>query len=44
MPARVKASPLARKIAAEKGIDLTNLKGTGPGGRIVEKDLEGRLR
>ncbi len=37
--ARVKASPLARKIAAEKGIDLTNLKGTGPGGRIVEKDV-----
>jgi len=37
---RVKASPLARKIAAEKGIDLTSLKGTGPGGRIVEKDIE----
>ena len=36
-PARVKASPLARKIAAEKGIDLANLKGTGPGGRIVRK-------
>ena len=39
--ARIKASPLARKIAAEKGIDLTSLKGTGPGGRIVQKDLEG---
>ncbi len=37
---RVKASPLAKKIAAEKGIDLTSLKGTGPGGRIVEKDVE----
>ena len=37
---RVKASPLARKIAAEKGIDLTSLSGSGPGGRIVEKDLE----
>jgi pyruvate dehydrogenase E2 component (dihydrolipoamide acetyltransferase) len=37
---RVKASPLARKIAAERGIDLTSLKGTGPGGRIVEKDIE----
>ena len=36
---RIKASPLARKIAAEKGIDLTNVKGTGPGGRIVEKDV-----
>ena len=34
---RVKASPLARKIAAEKNISLTSLKGTGPGGRIVEK-------
>ncbi len=35
----VKASPLARKIAAERGIDLSRLRGTGPGGRIVEKDL-----
>ncbi|MFT4550404.1 MAG: pyruvate dehydrogenase E2 component (dihydrolipoamide acetyltransferase) [Verrucomicrobiales bacterium] len=38
---RIKASPLARKIAAEKGIDLTSIKGTGPNGRIVKKDLEG---
>ena len=37
----VKASPLARKIAAERGVDLTRVKGTGPGGRIVEKDVEG---
>ncbi len=37
---RVKASPLARKVAAEKNIDLTSVKGTGPGGRIVEKDVE----
>ena len=37
---RIKASPLARKIAAEKGIDLTNVKGTGPGGRIVKEDVE----
>ncbi len=36
---RVKASPLAKKIAAERGIDLASLKGSGPGGRIVEKDL-----
>ncbi|MBA3960287.1 MAG: pyruvate dehydrogenase complex dihydrolipoamide acetyltransferase [Chthoniobacterales bacterium] len=36
---RIKASPLARKIAAEKSIDLVSLKGTGPGGRIVEKDV-----
>ncbi len=39
-PARIKASPLARKLAIEKGIDLTNLKGSGPGGRIVEKDVK----
>lgn len=39
--ARVKASPLARKIAAEKGIDLSQIKGSGPGGRVVEKDLVG---
>ena len=37
---RVRASPLARKIAKEKGIDLGRLKGTGPGGRIVRVDLE----
>jgi len=38
---RVKASPLAKKIAAEKGVDLTRLAGSGPGGRIVRKDVEG---
>jgi pyruvate dehydrogenase E2 component (dihydrolipoamide acetyltransferase) len=38
---RVKASPLARKIAAEKGIDLAGLSGSGPGGRIVQKDVAG---
>ncbi|MEO7166273.1 MAG: dihydrolipoamide acetyltransferase family protein, partial [Chthoniobacterales bacterium] len=37
---RIKSSPLARKIAEAKGVDLTSLKGTGPGGRIVEKDVE----
>ena len=37
---RIKVSPLARKIAVEKNIDLATIKGTGPGGRIVEKDLE----
>jgi pyruvate dehydrogenase E2 component (dihydrolipoamide acetyltransferase) len=37
---RVKASPLARKIAATKGVDLSNLSGTGPGGRIIAKDVE----
>jgi pyruvate dehydrogenase E2 component (dihydrolipoamide acetyltransferase) len=36
---RVKASPLARKLAAEHGIDLTSLTGSGPGSRIVQKDV-----
>jgi pyruvate dehydrogenase E2 component (dihydrolipoamide acetyltransferase) len=39
--ARVFASPLARRIAAEKGIDLARVKGSGPHGRIVKADLEG---
>ena len=38
---RVIASPLAKRIAAEKGIDLSTIKGTGPGGRIVKADVEG---
>lgn len=38
---RVKASPLAKRIAAEKGVDLTSLSGSGPNGRIVKADLEG---
>ncbi len=37
---RVKASPLARKIARERGIELTGLTGTGPEGRIVAEDVE----
>ncbi len=37
---RVIASPLAKRIAAEKGIDLSTIKGTGPGGRIVKADVE----
>jgi pyruvate dehydrogenase E2 component (dihydrolipoyllysine-residue acetyltransferase) len=37
---RVFASPLARRIAVDKGIDLRQVKGTGPGGRIVQKDVE----
>lgn len=39
--ARVFASPLARRIAAEKGIDLTKVQGSGPHGRIVKADVEG---
>ena len=38
---RVKASPIARRMAREKGLDLTALSGTGPGGRIVKADVEG---
>ena len=38
---RIKASPLAKRIAADKGIDLAALTGSGPGGRIVKADLEG---
>ena len=37
---RVKASPLAKKIAADKGIDLSTVQGTGPGGRILKEDVE----
>jgi len=37
--ARVKASPVARRIAAELGVDLTKVKGTGPDGRVTETDV-----
>ncbi len=37
---RIKASPLARKLAKEKGIDLREVKGSADGGRIVKKDIE----
>jgi pyruvate dehydrogenase E2 component (dihydrolipoamide acetyltransferase) len=37
---RVFASPLAKRLAKEKGIDLTSIKGSGPHGRIVSKDVE----
>ncbi len=37
---RVRASPVARKLAQEKGIDLTRIEGTGPDGRIVRRDVE----
>jgi pyruvate dehydrogenase E2 component (dihydrolipoamide acetyltransferase) len=37
---RIKSSPLARKLAAEKGVELASLAGTGPGGRIVAKDVQ----
>lgn len=38
--ARVKASPLAKKIAAQAGVDLRVLQGSGPGGRIIRRDVE----
>jgi pyruvate dehydrogenase E2 component (dihydrolipoamide acetyltransferase) len=37
---RVKASPLARKIAAQTGVDLRLIQGSGPGGRIIRRDVE----
>jgi 2-oxoglutarate dehydrogenase E2 component (dihydrolipoamide succinyltransferase) len=39
-PDDVRATPLARKIAEEKHIDLSLIRGTGPGGRVTEKDVE----
>src|SRR4051812_41925599 len=37
---RIKASPLARRIARERGIELSGIRGTGPDGRIVAEDVE----
>lgn len=37
---RIFVSPLAKKLAAERGIDLTQVKGTGPEGRIIKKDID----
>ena len=39
----VKASPLAKKIAKDKNINLASVQGTGPGGRVVRKDVESAL-
>ena len=38
---RIKASPLARKIAADRGVDLGGIAGSGPAGRIIARDLDG---
>ncbi len=38
---RIKASPLARRMARERHVDLESVQGSGPGGRIVKRDLEG---
>lgn len=40
-PGRLRASPLARKLAATKGVDLAHVTGSGPHGRIVKADVEG---
>ena len=37
---RVKASPLAKRLASEKGLDITHIPGTGDGGRVVRRDIE----
>ncbi len=37
---RVKSSPLARRIASERGVELSQVRGSGPGGRIIRKDIE----
>jgi len=39
---RIKASPLARRIAAERGVDLTEVSGSGPEGRVIKRDVESR--
>src|SRR6267143_4663349 len=38
---RVKASPLAKRIAKEAGVDLKLVQGSGPGGRVIKRDVEG---
>ena len=41
LPGGIKASPVARRLAEERGIDLRSVQGSGPGGRIVKEDVEG---
>jgi pyruvate dehydrogenase E2 component (dihydrolipoamide acetyltransferase) len=38
--ARIKASPLARRVAGERGLDLRGVEGSGPGGRIIKRDVD----
>jgi pyruvate dehydrogenase E2 component (dihydrolipoamide acetyltransferase) len=40
---RVKASPVARKMAVDAGLDLSRVKGTGPGGRVMERDVQAAI-
>ncbi|MBI5419232.1 MAG: 2-oxo acid dehydrogenase subunit E2 [Deltaproteobacteria bacterium] len=41
--ARVKASPVARRMAEEAGLDLSRIRGTGPGGRVLERDVQAAI-
>lgn len=43
-PARVRASPVARRLARDAGLDLAGLRGSGPGGRVVKRDVEAAAR
>jgi pyruvate dehydrogenase E2 component (dihydrolipoamide acetyltransferase) len=43
-PGRVRATPLARRLAREHGVDLSMIEGTGPGGRITRSDVESKAR
>jgi pyruvate dehydrogenase E2 component (dihydrolipoamide acetyltransferase) len=43
LPGRIKASPVARRMAEQNGLDLTAITGSGPGGRIVKADIEAFL-
>src|SRR5207237_964237 len=38
---RTRSSPLARRIASERGLDISGVQGSGPGGRIIKRDIEG---
>ena len=40
---RIKATPVARRLASEAGVDLSTITGSGPGGRIIKKDVESRI-
>jgi pyruvate dehydrogenase E2 component (dihydrolipoamide acetyltransferase) len=41
---RIKASPVARRLAREEGVELSGLEGSGPGGRIIKRDVEEAVR
>jgi pyruvate dehydrogenase E2 component (dihydrolipoamide acetyltransferase) len=41
---RIRASPVARRLASEEGVDLGSIEGSGPGGRIVKRDVEGAAK